>query len=283
MPNGTGNPRRAGRDVCHRIRASVRAVTATVQSVERAAAILRLLAVESEPVALGQVAAAVGLAKGTAHGLLRTLQEVGFVDQDERTGCYLVGHDLLHLGSTTLDLNELRSVALNWVDTLAARTGEAAALAAWRAGRVVIAHEVLRPVADQSLTATFGSGPLALHATAPGKVLLAFDPGAARSVHGRPLEALTFRTITARDALQRELADVRDTGWAAAVEEAEPGIAGIAAPVRDQLGYVVAAVGVRGAVGSLCDGRLRPRADLAAEVVDVARAVSRALGHGAHR
>ena len=71
--------------------------------------------------ALGQLASAVGLVKPTAHGLLRTLVIAGFVDQDPVTGRYLVGRDLLHLGSVTLDLNELRSVTLNWVDTLAAR------------------------------------------------------------------------------------------------------------------------------------------------------------------
>lgn len=246
-----------------------------MQSVERAAAILRLLATEPEPVPLGQVATALGLAKPTAHGLLRTLQDVGFVDQDPPTGGYLVGADLLHLGSTPLDLNELRSAALNWVDTLAARTGEASLLAAWRDGEVVVAHVVLAP------GPAGGRQVLPLHASAHGKVLLAFDPGAARSVRGRELEAHTFRTITEPAALQRALADVRDTGWAAVVEEAEPGCAAIAAPVRDRGGYVVAAVGLEGPVARICDDRLRPRADLAAEVVAVARSTSRALGHGA--
>ena len=102
----------------------------SVQSVERAAAMLRLLAVEDEPLGLAQVAAGLGLAKGTAHGLLRTLVDVGFVDQDAGSGRYRVGVDLLHLGSTTLDMNELRSLSLNWVDTLAARAGEAARIAA---------------------------------------------------------------------------------------------------------------------------------------------------------
>lgn len=245
---------------------------------------LRLLAVEAEPVALGQVAAALGLAKGTAHGLLRTLQDVGFVQQEEGTGRYLIGPDLLQLGQVPMNLDELRSASLNWVDTLAARTGEAARIAAWRDGAVVVAHHVLRP----EPVGRVGRAPIAppgeelpLHASAPGKVLLAFDPGAARSILGRDLEALTFRTLTDRTALQRHLADVRDRGWAAAVEEGEPGQAGIAAPVRDRGGWVVAAVGIHGSCEALCDDRLRPREDLADEVVRIARAVSRALGHGA--
>lgn len=254
-------------------------MTGSIQSVERAAAMLQLLAVESEPMALGQIASALGLAKGTAHGLLRTLHDVGFVEQEPGSGRYRLGADLLHLGSITLDLNELRSVALNWVDTLAARTGEAAGIAAYRGGGVVVAHHVIGDASGYGSVRT--GSVLHLHASALGKVLLAFDPGAARSIVGTTLESLTFRTITERARLLSELAHVRDAGAATSVEEVEPGVAEIAAPVRDRGGYVVAAVGIDGPVSRLCDTRLRPRSDLVKKVVDVARAISRILGHGA--
>jgi DNA-binding IclR family transcriptional regulator len=246
--------------------------------VERAAAILRLLAVESEPMGLVQIGGALGLAKGTTHGLLRTLTEVGFVEQDSASGRYRVGAGLLHLGSTELDLNELRARALNWSDALAARTGEAARVAAYRDSQAIVAHHVFRPDgSDQTLeTGTV----LPLHASALGKVLLAFDPGAARSILGRPLESLTYRTISDRRQLTRELADVRDLGWAASVEEVEPGLAGVAAPIRDKGGYVVAAVGIDGPIDRLCDSRGRPRAGLAAHVVRAGREISREFGHG---
>jgi 5'-3' exonuclease len=51
---------------------------------------LRLLADENEPIGLAQIAAVLGLAKGTAHGLLRTLQDVGFIEQTYPTGPYRV-------------------------------------------------------------------------------------------------------------------------------------------------------------------------------------------------
>lgn len=249
-----------------------------MQSVERAAAILQLLAVEDEPLGLGQVAAALGLAKGTAHGLLRTLQEVGFVEQDAPTGRYRVGAGLLQLGSTRLDLNELRSRALNWTDALAARTGESARVAAFRDGKVVVAHHVFR--ADSSRQILQTGAVMSLHASALGKVLLAFDPGAARSIAGQPLESLTYRTVTDRAALTRQLADVRDDGWAASVEEVEPDLASVAAPVRDRGGYVIAAVGISGTVQDVCDARSRPRQRMVAEVLRAARAISREFGHG---
>ena len=94
-----------------------------VQSVERAAAILRLLAAEEESLALGQVASALALAKPTVHGLIRTLVDVGFVEQDRLSGRYAVAADLFRLGAARLDVNELRSRAMNWTDSLAAHTG----------------------------------------------------------------------------------------------------------------------------------------------------------------
>ena len=70
----------------------------TIQSVERAAAILRLLAGGSRRLRLGDLAQTLGLAKPTAHGLLRTLQQEGFVEQDPATGEYQLGAELLQIG-----------------------------------------------------------------------------------------------------------------------------------------------------------------------------------------
>ena len=83
-----------------------------VQSVERAAAILQVLAVEDAPTSLGQLAAALGLAKATTHGLVQTLRDVGFVDQDAESGGYLIGAGLLELGSRNVDLNEVAAQIL---------------------------------------------------------------------------------------------------------------------------------------------------------------------------
>ncbi len=253
-------------------------MTATVQSVERAAAMLRLLADENEPVGLAQIASALGLAKGTAHGLLRTLQDVGFIEQTYATGPYRVAPEVFRLGWARLDLNELRSKALNWTDALAARTGESARVAAFHDGQATVAHHVFR--ADRSAQVLLTGSPVPLHASALGKILLAFDPGAARSIMGKELPSFTFRTITERLPLQRELATVRDQGWAASVEESESGATAIAAPIRDGGGYVVATVGIEGETGRMCDEKSRPRTALVSQVVRAGRCISRELGHG---
>ena len=70
---------------------------------------------------------------------------MGFVEQDVANGPYRVAGDLFHLGRTDrLDPNELRSKAMNWTDTLAARTGESARVATFHRGRAEVAHHVFR-------------------------------------------------------------------------------------------------------------------------------------------
>ena len=248
---------------------------------ERAAAILRILAAEAQPTPLSHLAGALGLAKGTTHGLVQTLKDVGFVDQDPGSGLYAIGAGLLQLGAPVLDHNELRSWALNWADALAARSRLAVLVGTLEGDHLVVVHHVLRPdtSAQRSLTGTTHP----LHATALGKVLLAHDPRAMRVAQARELEGHTYRTVTDWSVLQRQLADIRDLGWAAEVEEEAPGLASLAAPVRDRSGHVVAAIGVVGPPDALCDTRLRPRQAVATQVIGAARSVSRELGHGRRR
>ena len=120
-----------------------------IQSIERAAAILRLLSGRTRRLGVVDLAGELGLPKGTVHGLLRTLQHVGFVEQDEETGKYQLGAALLHMGSSYLDGNELRTRALNWSDSLAARTHESVRIGTLHEGQVLIVHHVFRP--DDSL------------------------------------------------------------------------------------------------------------------------------------
>jgi DNA-binding IclR family transcriptional regulator len=215
-----------------------------IQSIERAAAILRLLAGGSGRLGVSEIADSLGLARGTAHGILRTLQGVGFVEQDDATGKYQLGARLLHLGTSYLDVNELRSRAINWADALAARSGEAV-----RLGTLL-----------------------------EGKVLLAYDASAAATSGRGLLEPYTRRTITSAKVLSRALAEVRDNGWAAEVEEMTVGEASVAVPIRGHGGLVVGAMGISGAAERVCDVRGQPKSTLVSYVRDAARAVSRDLG-----
>ncbi|WP_206785927.1 IclR family transcriptional regulator [Amycolatopsis sp. MtRt-6] len=242
-----------------------------IQSIERAAAILRLLARGSGRLGVGEIAESLELAKGTAHGILRTLQGVGFVEQDRDTGKYQLGAALLHLGTSYLDVNELRSRAINWADALAARSGEAVRIGAPLEGRVLVVHHVFRP--DDSLQTLDVGTLLPLHATALGKVLLAYDT----TLKATP-EPYTRRTLVTQTAIKRACAKVREAGWAAENGEMIAGEAGIAAPIRGHGGIVVGAIGVSGAADRICEPDGAPSPRLLSQVRDAARAVSRDLG-----
>ncbi|GAB1644524.1 IclR family transcriptional regulator [Krasilnikovia sp. MM14-A1259] len=246
-----------------------------VQSIERAAAILRLLAGGQGSLGVVEIARSLGLPKGTAHGILRTLQHVRFVEQDKTSGKYHLGAALLHLGTSYLDANELRSRAINWADPLAARSGEAVRVGALLDGEVLVVHHVFRP--DDTLQTLDMGTLLPPHACALGKVLLAFD-AAAEAQLPASLEPYTHRTIVDRRAFTRALAELRETGWGVDVEEMTVGQAGVAAPIRGHGGLVVGAIGITGTVERICDTKGRPNPKLVTYVCDAARAVSRDLG-----
>ncbi|WP_433378018.1 IclR family transcriptional regulator [Actinoplanes sp. CA-142083] len=245
----------------------------TVQSIERAAAVLRLLAGGSGRLALGEIARSLDLAKGTTHGILRTLQHVGFVEQDRASGRYGLGSGLVRLATSHLDVNELRSHAINWADPLAARSGEAVRIGTVLDGQVQVIHHVFRP--DDTFQTLDVGALLPMHATALGKVLLAYR--AAGAVPATELDRFTRRTIRTPAALAAELQQVRDIGWSLEAEEMTPGIASVAAPIRGYGGLVVGAIGISGLVERICNSHYRPHQHLVGYVRDAARAISREL------
>lgn len=247
-----------------------------IQSISRAAAIMRLLAGGERRLGLSEVATSLDLAKGTAHGILRTLQQEGFVEQDAESGKYQLGAELLRLGQSYLDVHELRARALVWADDLARASGETVYLGVLHQRGVLIVHHVFRPDDTRQVLEVGSMHPL--HSTALGKVLLAYDP-VARGDLSEPLEAYTPRTLTDLGDLDAECALIRERGWADAIEETWEGVASIAALIQDRRRNPVGAVCISGAVETVCeDGFVRPQ--LVASVRSAARAISRDLGAG---
>ena len=246
-----------------------------IQSIERAAAILRLLSGRTLRLGVAELAGELDLPKGTVHGLLRTLQRVGYVEQDAESGKYQLGAALLHMGSSYLDGNELRTRALNWSDALAARSGESVRIGTLHENQVLVVHHVFRP--DDSRQALEVGALLPVHATALGKALLAYHEYLAAELTRDRVRAFTGSTITDLYRLRRDLRDVRERGFATEVEELIEGVASVAAPVDDRRGLTVGAIGISGRVERLCeDGG--PREELVSYVREAARAVSRELG-----
>ncbi|MDH4111061.1 MAG: IclR family transcriptional regulator [Actinomycetota bacterium] len=251
---------------------------ATIQSVERAARILKLLGAGSWRLGVTEVAERLGLAKGTAYGLLRTLEAQELVEQDPETGKYRLGPAMLQLGNAFLDNHELRARSLLWADSLASRGAEAVRVGVLHGSNVLIVHHVFRP--DNSVQILEVGASIPWHACALGKAIAAYLPDAQRrSLLDSGLVPLTGRTVTDPATLEESLATVATAGVALEDQEAIVGEAEIAAPVFDDMGHSVGAIGVVGPVERLVpDGRVS--ATLLAAVRETSRGLSRDMGAG---
>jgi DNA-binding IclR family transcriptional regulator len=250
-------------------------VSGPIQSIERAAAILRLLSGRSRRLGVVELAGQLGLPKGTVHGILRTLQTVGFVEQDRDSGKYQLGAALLHIGSSYLDGNELRTRALNWADSLATQSGESVRIGTLHDRQVLIVHHVFRP--DDSRQALEVGSLVPVHATALGKALLAHHQYLLGELGPEPFATYTPATITRVERLQQEVDAVRQQGWAGEVGELFPGVAAIAAPIEDRRGVIDGSISISGPLERLCESR-QPRGQLVGYVMETARTISRELG-----
>jgi len=216
---------------------------AGTQAVRRAILLLKTLGGDGSET-LAALVRATGFNKTTCYRLLTALEAEGFVERGAGDG-YRLGPELAALGGRALGSHELREAARAELLALARETREAAQL------EVRVGVETL--VLDEALGGhRVGTTPSVgtrwpAHATSTGKVLLAaLAPEDLARLLAAPLPALTPRTITDKAALERELARVRERGYATGIEELEPGFMAVAVPIRARDGQVVAALGVGG-------------------------------------
>jgi DNA-binding IclR family transcriptional regulator len=248
-----------------------------IRSVDRAARILKELAVGAPRLGVTELSERLEIAKATIYGLLRTLEEQELVEQDAETGKYKLGPAILQLGNAYLDDHRLRSRSLLWADSLATRTGETVRVGVLTGRSVLVVHHVFRP--DDSVQILEVGASIPWHACALGRAIAAFlDRAHQATLLAGPHERLTGRTAVEEPALRAALAVVAHEGVAVEDQEAIVGEAEIAAPVFDHLGAVVGSVGVVGPVERLLrDGA---RSELVAAVKETARGLSRDMGAG---
>lgn len=188
-----------------------------------------LAAFERGPAAqsLSQLADHADLPLPTAHRLVGELVEWGALDRDE-LGRYVVGLRLWEVAQNAG--RQLRDAARPYLQDLFSLTQETAHLA------IRDGHEALyidRIYSSKRVPrASRVGGRLPLHATAVGKVLLAFEEPWVRETYlSRDLEAPTPHTHVHKTRLVGELTTIRQQGYATTAEEVRPGSCSIAVPV----------------------------------------------------
>jgi IclR family acetate operon transcriptional repressor len=240
------------------------------RSVIRAISVLKTLGRSGSAYGITELSTATGLSKATIFRLLGALEAEGMVARDDASGTYRLGPELIALGASALSTTDLRAIAHDELLRLAEESGETATLEVMSEGEILVVDEAKGRF-------LFGATPeigrcWPAHATSTGKVLLALGdpmPAVLRLTRFAP------KTITSRADLERELARVRHQGYAVAIDELEPGLGAIGAPIRNHLGFVIAAVSINGPSTRLGPTR---RGILIPKLLRAANRVSRRLG-----
>lgn len=243
-----------------------------MQSVDRAVTILELLAQRGET-GVSELAVELGVHKSTAFRLLNVLVARGLVEQPAERSKYRLGFGMIRLAGATAARLDLTGQSRPVSERLATAVGETVNIAVPDGAATVIVDHV----AGASVVSSnnWVGRRIPSHATANGKVLLAFRPAERESLLSRPLAAFTPHTVTDPLVLRAQLSEAARQGYACTVEELEIGLNGVAAPIRGHTRKVVAAISVSGPSYRLTEERLH---SIAADVVGHAEEISYRLG-----
>jgi DNA-binding IclR family transcriptional regulator len=210
-----------------------------VQAVEHAIDVMECMAAAGRAMGVTDIARETSLSKATVHHLLATLCARRFVTQDPHTTLYRLGWNLYELGSSVVRNVDLSRVARPFLDLLAVETNTTTLLAILDENSVLYLDKGEAPTLLRTVAGAGRRSPL--HATASGKVLLAFaDPRLVDRIARKGLAQLTPTTVTDPEALRRQLADVRRLGYGVCWQERELGLSSVAVPLRNYTGAVVA-------------------------------------------
>ena len=217
----------------------------SIQSIQRAFDILRIIDAEREPARAATIAKRTNLPRTTVIRMLATLEEVGAVSRIDNSNYFRIGTAVRLLGQPKTNPTNLKEIAQTNLRLLAQKTGETAYLCLPVGEQVYYLEQInsQHHILLRDWTDTY----FPHHATAAGKVFLAFMPPAELDSYlEKPLEHFTPKTITDPQQIRAYVAEIQHVGYGWTHEQTEAGLVGVAAPIFDRDGNVVAAVSLGG-------------------------------------
>lgn len=251
-----------------------------IDAIERGLRIMRLFTPAQHNLSLKEIACGADCVPSTALRLVKTLCDLGFLQEFPGHNLYRPGVASIRLGMAAMINSPLHRVALPTLRALHDETRETINLDALIGGQIC---HVERFKEKDILPTAVGIGSLfPAYCTAPGKLLMAFlpKPERTRMVKMQLLEPLTAQTITSRPALQMELKRIRAEDVAFADCEMAEDLRAVSAPVRDRSGAAVAAVTLVGSTERIPSKLLHGK--LARQVKAAAAEITRRLCEPSH-
>ncbi len=215
-----------------------------IQVLERAFALLDVLARHTDPVPLKDLAQATGLHPSTTHRILNDLTLGRYVDRPE-PGSYRLGMRLLEMGNLVKARLDVRDAALDAMRELHKHTHQPVNLSVRQGDEIVYIERTYSERSGMQVVRTVG-GRAPLHLTSVGKLFLAFDdPVRVRAYATRTgLAGNTRNSITDLTRLERELHQIRLRGISRDEEELEMGVRCMAAGIYDDQSKLVAGLSI---------------------------------------
>lgn len=245
-----------------------------LSSVANAIRLIKVFSDESYEIGITDLGKRLLLPKSTVHRLASTMIDAGVLEQNAESGKYRLGLVMFELGSLVRRKMDFSSEAKSFLIALRDKTGETAHLAILDHSSIIYIN-CLESANAVRMRLDVGTRKPA-HATAAGKVMLAFQPAEALSkLLTAGLKEQTVNTIVDLTTFRLELATIKARGYAIADEENEIGVRSLAAPVRDHFGNVIAAVSIAGPAQRLTKKAL---ASFVPDIVSSAEAISLRLG-----
>lgn len=246
-----------------------------IQSIQRASSILDLFLDNKEPLGISDLAQILKLPKTTIQGIVTTLQELRFLEKDRHSAKYRLGAKLFQLGmsyATNLDIITLARV---WMERLCFKYREPVNVGMLVGKQVVI---IFRAEPDKRFMTFPQSGSLIpAHTSGIGKMLFSTlrENRLDEILSTYSFDRLTKNSIGSVEEFKNELKKVREEGLAYDNEENFIGLAGIAAPVHNYTGHVIAAFAISGNAEHIKS--IHP--ELTSEMRETAQQISEQLGY----
>ncbi|MFC6283300.1 MULTISPECIES: IclR family transcriptional regulator [Polaromonas] len=241
--------------------------------------LLEELADREEAVGVSELAVQLGMGKSNVHRTLQALVELGYVINEDGRGSYRASLKMWELGARMIARLDVRQAALPAMHWLLEETRETVHLSVLDGEQVMYVDKLDSPEPVRAYSEIGGRAPA--YCVATGKVLLAWRERPQPSLHpvNSKREAFTPATITDAAEMTQELARIRTQGYAVNRGEWRASVWGVAAPITDGTGRVVAAIGVSGPATRIKPAGIRL---LAKAVTEAARRIANTLaGHDA--
>ena len=247
----------------------------SLKSIVKMMSILDCFSTLERKLSVAEIAKRTNMPRGTAHRIIRTMRELGLMEQERQRDQYRLGMKLFEMGTTVLASMDLHREAQSSVESLTRVSGETVHLSVFDGVNSTVINRTDPEGKRVNTLFVLESSPA--HATSSGKAALAFQADhTIEKFLSLGLRRISPNTITDPKVLLAELDTIRARGFATDNEELTPGTKCVGAPIRNASGRVFAAISVSGQARRFTPERVEAFSDLVKHYAD---AISAQLGY----